>query len=108
MLELRPAWLATVQELLAAHVPDADVFAYGSRVQGTAHDGSDLDLVLCNPQDLELPFTNLPLLKQAFSDSNLPILVDILDWARLPESFRKEILRGGTVQVQSRRDLERK
>ncbi|WP_224961630.1 hypothetical protein [Geomonas subterranea] len=39
----------------------------------------------------------------AFSGSYLPILVDILGRARLPESFRKEIVRRGAVQVQSPR-----
>ena len=33
----------------------------------------------------------------AFSESNLPILVDIQDWARIPDSFREEIERTGVV-----------
>lgn len=32
--------------LLGQHVPQAEVWAYGSRVNGGAHEGSDLDLVL--------------------------------------------------------------
>jgi hypothetical protein len=35
--------------------------------------------------------------RDAFSESNLPILVDILDWARIPDSFREEIERVGVV-----------
>lgn len=101
MLDLRPEWLEIMRQLLALHVPDAEVLAYGSRVQGTAHQGSDLDLVVRNPSDTEKPQPNLSSLQQAFSDSKLPILVDVLDWAMIPESFRDEILRGGTVQVQS-------
>jgi uncharacterized protein len=100
MLDLRPEWLEILRQLLALHVPDAEVLAYGSRVQGTAHQGSDLDLVVRNPSDNEKPQPNLSSLQQAFSDSNLPILVDVLDWAVIPEGFRSEILRGGTVQVQ--------
>lgn len=101
MLDLRPEWLEIMRLLLALHVPDAEVLAFGSRVQGTAHQGSDLDLVVRNPSEMEKPQTNLSSLQQAFSDSKLPILVDVLDWATLPENFRNEILRGGTVQVQS-------
>ncbi|QXE89585.1 nucleotidyltransferase family protein [Geomonas subterranea] len=100
-LDLRPEWLEMVRQLLAVHLPDAEVLAYGSRVQGTSHDGSDLDLVARNVADLSVPQPNLFELKEALSDSNIPILVDILDWARIPESFRGEIERGGTVQVQS-------
>jgi len=101
MLDLRPEWLETVRRLIAAHIPDAEVLAYGSRVQGTCHEGSDLDLVVRNPSDPSKPQTNLSELREALSESNLPILVDLLDWARIPESFRQEIVRGGTVPVQA-------
>ncbi|HBA86963.1 MAG TPA: hypothetical protein DCZ75_02940 [Geobacter sp.] len=101
MLDLRPEWLETVRRLIAAHIPHAEVWAYGSRVQGTSHEGSDLDLVVRNPNDLSQPQANLYELREALSESNLPILVDVLDWARIPESFRQEIVRGGMVPVQT-------
>jgi uncharacterized protein len=100
MLDLRPEWLEIVRRLIAAHIPEAEVWAYGSRVQGTSHDGSDLDLVVRNSDDLSRPQADLSELREALSESNLPILVDILDWARIPESFRREIVRGGVVPVQ--------
>ena len=100
MLDLRPEWLETVRRLLALHLPDAEVWAYGSRVNGTAHEASDLDLVVRNPIDLSLHQPALIDLREAFSESDLPILVDVLDWALIPESFRQEIIRGGTVVVQ--------
>lgn len=46
MLDLRPEWLEVARQLLAVHLPAAEVWAYGSRVQGKAHDASDLDLVV--------------------------------------------------------------
>lgn len=94
-LDLRPEWLKTVRSLIADHLPDAEVLAYGSRVNGTSHDGSDLDLVARNPADPSQPLPGIARLKDAFSDSDLPILVDLADWARIPESFRKEILGSG-------------
>lgn len=99
MLDLRPEWLEALRQILAIHLPDAEVWAYGSRVQGTSHDGSDLDLVVRNPSDLTKPQHDLFLLKDALSESNIPILVDVLDWALIPDVFRQEILRGGTVLV---------
>ena len=99
MLDLRPEWLEVVRQLLAAHLPDAEVWAYGSRVQGTAHEGSDLDLVVRNPNDLSKPQPDLSPLKEALRESRLPILVDILDWALIPESFQNEIMRGGKIVV---------
>ncbi len=91
MLDLPTRWLDTVCRLLAQHVPEAEVWAYGSRVTGGAHAGSDLDLVLRCPGDLDKPHPGLLKLKEAFSESNLPILVDVLDWANIPETFRAEI-----------------
>jgi hypothetical protein len=34
---------------------------------------------------------NLGRLMQAFSDGDLPILVDVYDWARMPAAFQREI-----------------
>lgn len=68
-------------------------------MNGTAHEGSDLDLVVRNPADLSHPQPDMSELREAFSESNLPILVDLLDWARIPESFRQEIVRGGKVVI---------
>lgn len=84
-----------IEALLRQHLPGVEVWAYGSRVNGHSHDGSDLDLVLRSPLIYPL-FLNdaLLALRQAFSDSNIPILVEVRDWARLPEGFRREIERG--------------
>ena len=96
-LDLRPEWLAIIRQILATYLPEAEVLAYGSRVTWTAHDGSDLDLVVRNPHKPMIPVHNLGEVRDAFSESNLPILVDILDWARMPDSFREEIERVGVV-----------
>ena len=90
-LELRPQYLQQLQKLLGEHAPWAEIWAYGSRVDGTCHEASDLDLVLRNPEELSRPCEKLYELKQAFAESDLPILVEILDWARTPASFRREI-----------------
>jgi predicted nucleotidyltransferase len=90
-LDLSPAHLRMLLEIIERHVPGAQVWAYGSRVTGGAHEGSDLDLVIRNPERLEQPLANLARLRNALSESNLPLLVEVFDWARLPESFRREI-----------------
>ncbi|MCG8607523.1 nucleotidyltransferase domain-containing protein [bacterium] len=98
-LELKPEYLHRLQTLLREHVPWAEVWAYGSRVSNSSHEASDLDLVLRNPEELSQPYERLGELKEAFSESNIPILIDILDWARIPAPFRKEI-EGAHVVVQ--------
>lgn len=90
-LDLNPTYLSLVRRILAEQAPDAEVWAYGSRITSTAHDGSDLDLVARNPGDLSQRQPDLFAIKEAFVESDLPILVDIFDWATLPDSFRREI-----------------
>ena len=82
--------------LLAEHVPFAEVWAYGSRVNGESHDASDLDLVLRGP-NLEPLGPELSRLVEALEQSPIPILVEVRDWARLPESFHREIERDYVV-----------
>jgi predicted nucleotidyltransferase len=92
-LKLKPQHLNLLREVLERHVPEAEVWAYGSRVNGDAHDGSDLDLMARNPSALEQPQKQLHTLREALSESNLPMMVDVLDWALTPQDFRREIER---------------
>ena len=93
MLDLNPRYLAMLHELMARCLPPAvAVWAYGSRVNGNAHDGSDLDPVLRTPDLAALPTRVLGRFRDALTDSNLPIFVDAHDWATLPASFHPRIL----------------
>ncbi|MBN1868899.1 nucleotidyltransferase domain-containing protein [Candidatus Sumerlaeota bacterium] len=96
-IEIAPRHLALLKALLKRHAPDAEVWAYGSRVGGGGHDASDLDLVLRCPEDLTKPQKRLAELREALSESNIPILIDLIDWARIPESFRDEIAKDYVV-----------
>ncbi len=68
-----------------------EVWAYGSRVNGRAHSGSDLDLVVRGEGQEPIPSGLLKKLQADIEDSNIPILVDLRDWNKIPESFRKGI-----------------
>lgn len=85
-LNLSPKHRTIVQQLLQQHVPHCEVWAYGSRVKGDGHSGSDLDLVLydCEPAQLLV-------LQNALQQSLLPMLVDLHRWETLPESFQQNI-----------------
>lgn len=72
--------------------PDTELWAYGSRVKGTGHDSSDLDLVVVTPPTQPLDIDQLVDFKLALQQSNIPILVQVLDWQRIPQSFRENIL----------------
>ena len=82
-----------LEALLREHLPDVEVWAYGSRVSGLGHDGSDLDLVLRGPGLDKIPFDRLLDFEEAVRESTIPFLVEARDWARLPERFHREIER---------------
>lgn len=91
VLMLAPQHLKALQALLHTHVPKADVWAYGSRVTDKAHEGSDLDLVLRNPVDLQQEVEGWYELQEALQESTLPMLVEVHQWTQLPTSFHPQI-----------------
>ena len=68
-----------------------EVWAYGSRVNGSAHEGSDLDLAIRSRDLTPLPGMVFNYLCDRIRNSNIPIIVELRDWARLPESFHRNI-----------------
>ena len=92
-LHLEPRHRMQLQALLGEHLPCVEVWAYGSRVSGLSHEGSDLDIALRAPGLEPIPDSKLSELTDALRDSTLPFLVEAHDWARLPQSFREEIER---------------
>ena len=101
-LDLPDRYLRQVEALLAEHVPEAEVWAYGSRVKGNSHPASDLDLVVRSLTLQPIPAGRLSSLEEAFEDSNIPILVQAHDWARLPESFHEQIQKQHIVLQRTR------
>ncbi len=88
-IDLAPEQLATLQAILAAHVPECEVRAFGSRVRFTAQAASDLDLALMTERPLDP--VRLAGLREAMAESALPFEVDLVDWAATAESFRARI-----------------
>ena len=104
-LDLNPRHREQIERLLREHVPGIEVWAYGSRVDGRSHEGSDLDLVLRGADLRPIPFDALQGLEEAFRDSSLPFLVEVRDWARLPEAFHREIERGYMALTGAAREI---
>ena len=95
-LDLPRRYREQLESLLREHVPGVEVWAYGSRVNGKGHEASDLDIVLRGPalEPLRDGFFDL---LEAIENSNIPILVQAHDWAKLPDSFHREIERDYVV-----------
>ncbi len=99
-LELLPRHRRMVEAILHLYVAGVEVWAYGSRVRGDSYDGSDLDLVLRGPGLAEIPYSRLTALRRAFSDSTIPIIVEVRDWATMPAAYQREIERLHMVLVE--------
>ena len=74
--------------LLGQYLAGVSVWAFGSRVKGTARADSDLDLVVFSTPE---QFSSVQELREAFDESSLPFSVDVLIWNDISESFRKNI-----------------
>jgi predicted nucleotidyltransferase len=74
-----------------------EIWAYGSRVNGDCHEGSDLDLVVISQDEtINIREMYLNFIEQ-LRDSNIPILIDVKEWNVIPVSFQKNILRNYEV-----------
>ena len=97
MIDLSPQHLQTVKSILISLVPKAQVFVFGSRANGTAKKTSDLDLAIDN--DTPLGLSLLGELKHAFSESNLPIRVDVVDLHAISKEFKALIENEPTILI---------
>lgn len=98
MIHLDQTQLTLVKRILSAFISDRSVVAFGSRVQGTAKEFSDLDLVVLGDEPVAPDV--LSELRYAFAESDLSISVDVLEWASLSPSFRRVIERTPVEIVQ--------
>lgn len=84
MIDLKPDHVPIVSRILAEHVPDFEVRAFGSSVTGTATEYSDLDSAVVGDGPLEVRVISR--LNGAFEESSLPMQVDVLDWHSIPDN----------------------
>ena len=89
-VSLLPKHRRLVRDILAEHLPpEVRVWVFGSRATGRAWRYSDLDLAIDAGRKLTLDETAL--LVEAFSESDLPYKVDVVDWHAIDERLRKLI-----------------
>jgi type I restriction enzyme, S subunit len=95
LIDMPPEHWVIVRDILKQHVPQYEVWAFGSRATGKAKKFSDLDLTIITHHPLPLQVSAD--LKEAFSESDLPWKVDLVDWASTQDSFRQMIQRDKVV-----------
>lgn len=89
MIDLTPEQLTIVRRILSDTAVGYEVWAFGSRVNGRAVKNSDLDLAVVSKEKIE--WRRIERIKDAFSASDLPFMVDVVDFSSLDEGLAKMI-----------------
>jgi uncharacterized protein len=89
MIDLSAEQLEEVKTILKREIPNYVVWCFGSRVDGSAKEFSDLDLVIVEKEIID--WRLIEKLKDAFSSSDLSFQVDVLDWQSISDEFRSII-----------------
>ena len=97
MIDLTEKHQSIVEDILRRYIPDYQVWAFGFRVTGKAKQYSDLDLAIIS--DKPLDFGLLGEIRGAFSESDLPFKVDLIDWSATSREFQG-IIRKSFVVIQ--------
>jgi len=84
MIQLSAKHLEMVKRILSSSLNTQKVYVFGSRARNEAKAFSDLDL--CIDGD-ELSFSSVSALKDAFSESDLPYFVDLVQKTRMSKGF---------------------
>ncbi len=87
-----------VQTVLRQCIPQRTVWAFGSRAGGQPKPYSDLDLAVLGEAALSL--SEHANLADAFSESDLPYKVDIVDWHLISDDFRR-IVQANHIEIQT-------
>ena len=87
-----------VQTVLRQCIPQRTVWAFGSRAGGQPKPYSDLDLAVLG--EVALSLSEHADLADAFSESDLPYKVDIVDWHLIGDDFRR-IVQANHIEIQT-------
>jgi len=99
MMKLASTHLEIVRKIIATHIPEFEVQAFGSRVHcESLKPFSDRDLVVMTVR----PFSPAKTanLMEDFSFFDLPFKVAVVDWSSIAEGFRK-IIRNRNEVIQA-------
>ena len=87
-LNVKQEYLDELSQIFKNYCPKAEIWAYGSRLDGDSHSGSDLDLVVKCFNDTNKSLSEL---NNLLNKSDIPFLIDIQDFEKLPKIFQDEI-----------------
>ena len=97
MIDLDPKNYQLLVRILQTHLPEGRVYVFGSRVSGRHHPFSDVDLLIDAKEPV--PSDIIGDLKEAISESSLPVSVDLVDLHAISDGFKEIILKADKVLI---------
>ena len=91
MIYITDKEMKMILDVLNDKAQDCEVFVFGSRYDGTPKKFSDLDLAFIQKNGERLGLSKQGEIEWAFSESDLPYLVDVVDYHGCHSSFKKII-----------------
>ena len=85
MIQIEKQDFQTLKQILDKY--PHNFYAYGSRVKGNARQFSDLDL--CYQE--EIPLETVCQIKEELEESNLPFIIELVNWKHMRPSFQENI-----------------
>jgi uncharacterized protein len=82
-------------DIISEKLPAAKIYLFGSRARGTNLSGADIDVALDN--HLEIPLSQLFKIQQAIEDSDVPLMVDVVDLHSVSDEFKNQVLKEGII-----------
>jgi uncharacterized protein len=81
--------MAYAAEVVRRHLPDPAyrVFLFGSRAEGKAHPRSDIDIGIEGPAPV--PREAMTLIEEELEEAPTLYTIEVVDFARVPETFRQ-------------------
>ena len=89
MINLESSERKIVEEILKKYLKDCQVIVFGSRLNEKIKKYSDLDLVIIGDKKIEIKLLNR--LIEDFEYSKLNFRVDLLDYNRISDSFKRVV-----------------
>jgi uncharacterized protein len=97
MIELASRYVQQVWRIAQNHVPYCNVYIFGSYARGTACLNSDVDLAILGREPLGIE--KMLRLKEAYENSDLPFLVDVVDWSEANPRFKAMVESQGMIEI---------
>jgi predicted nucleotidyltransferase len=86
MIDIEEKYLTEILRILDKYAPDCEIRAFGSRIEGRPGKYSDLDIALVGEGKID--WRRIEALKDVLAASDLPFIIDVIDWHAISNEFR--------------------